>query len=144
MPARTFAAAAVLVAGLIAAPAEAEGPPELAAVTTVTGSGPSSIVVNLASPATISGRVDGNKDISVDGDGRYIGVALVDEADEERLGTVLLAGRIDAEAICDETGCPYGVATPVIGAGLEWDEQTGDYTIPAGIYRLHLIAESSP
>ncbi|HEV3475259.1 MAG TPA: hypothetical protein VG602_07835 [Actinomycetota bacterium] len=125
-------------------PATAQAPPALGAVTTVEGTGPGSMLVTIPAPAHISPAILNNKDITVEGSGRYVGIALVAEGFEERIGPTLIAGRIPPRALCDDTGCPYGIATPFAGIDLEYNRlDEGVLTLPPGDYRLHLITESS-
>jgi hypothetical protein len=123
-------------------PAGAAGGVLLAGETTISGAQPGSLLVTLPVAASISDAVTENPDVTVEGAGRYIGVVLVAEGNEERIGSTLIAGQVDPDAICDDQGCPFGVATLVAGAGLG-SGGPGRWLLPAGDYRLHLVAEES-
>jgi hypothetical protein len=144
--------AALLAALLPGAPSGAATPgtatpgtaeiPSLAGITTVEGTSPGSTLVQVPASSSLSVDIVGNEDIVVEGPGSYVGVALVEDAPADRVGRVLIAGRIEPGALCDDTGCPVGIATPVSRIGMELDPQQGRVTIPPGVYRLHLVRDT--
>lgn len=144
---RTAAAqAAVMIAGLLTtlAPVAQAGPrQELAGTTQIQGSRTSYVEVKVPRPASLStkvslGRSSGpNPDVSIQGKGPFVGVVLVpDPLPADPAGAALVAGRFST---CSGPACPSGRG-PInyISSG---PEKKGGHEIPAGDYRLYLIAD---
>ncbi|MBI4729532.1 MAG: hypothetical protein HY775_08545 [Acidobacteria bacterium] len=100
--------------------------------------------VRIPAPSTVSNEPEGNLDISIEGSGRFKGLVLVQDVPPDDQ-TILVAVRVPEDALCGATYCP---ATPLVateawgpGAELVVGEQL---PLPAGTYRLYVMAEGGP
>lgn len=143
-----IACAAALVAGM---PADARGamsdaPPVMAGTTTVVGSKTSAIRVRIPRAATISNPAFKGSDLEVEGKGRFIGFALIEEDfaelndagrfdSQESDKVALFGGRVGGSAPTGAFITSFGVHHPAVGTNAR---------VPAGNYTLYLIADRSP
>ena len=136
-----------------ASPRPAMSPPagprvQLGAVNVLSGKSTGYVRVSLARDATIAVSEPDkpgaaiNKDITVDGRGRFVGLALVEDPypgyrDYNRF---FMAGRFGG---CDERGCK--TTNEAVETMFEASKDAGArFVVKAGEYRLYLLADGAP
>jgi hypothetical protein len=134
--------AAAVLAGLAAAlllqgPAAAQSAPLLV----VEGSAAATAVVDLPRPSVVKAAALFSEQVAVSGDGRVVGLVLEQLAPEPR--AVLVAVNYN---LCADPGCSaadrqeYVAGRPASGEGAAGE----DVRLPAGRYRLTLLADGRP
>ena len=122
---RTLAAVAATMALL--SPATAEAAVDLAGTTVLQGAGAGVTQIELDRPATLDKTA-----LRVDGEGSFAGFALVAEGDDPER-PVLTGGRVRAAGVRDRTF--------MMSANAAIDDFTDAVEVPAGRYRLYLLAD---
>lgn len=130
---------------LAAAVAPASGSPayepervELGAVNVVSGDSIAGMEVRIPRPTSIQANPFENRDISYEGRGRVIGIALVEEGAPLSRAFQLVGVEWD---FCGKPGCASRDRTVLTHAS-DWGSRR--WKIPAGDYRLYLIADGAP
>lgn len=114
---------------------------ELCGTTVIEGAESGVLPVRLSRDAVIKATPDEDiygpgQPISVSGDGRFIGFALVEDR-PKRDGAGLFGGRV----LPDEPG-EQNLFTPM--GGITFSPEVDGYLFPAGDYLLYLVADGSP
>lgn len=135
---------AALVAGGVVTPAAAWTPlvrVELGRVNVISGDAIAGMEVRIPRPATIEADPFSNRNVSYDGPGRIVGIVLVEEGAPVNRAFQVVSVQW---TFCGEPGCkgkPYDrteiTTTSRWGPGKRWK-------IPAGDYRLYLVADGAP
>lgn len=115
-------------------------PPQLGAVTEVVGSRTSSERVRLLRPAHLD-RAALKAAVTITGAGRARGVALVREGDDAFKRPLLF---YVTTSFCGEPGCGPDEDPPATSATRDDTAGDGVLRLPAGMYRLYLIADRDP
>lgn len=132
-----------LVAGALISPAGARSPlgrVALGGVNFISGDRLSGIPVHVPRQATIEGDPFANDDVSYSGPGRVVGIVLVEEGGPLRKAFELISVRW---SFCGSPGCSPG---PHDEYELTTSPDFGRkrWRIPAGNYRLYLVADGEP
>lgn len=131
-----FAAATLLLAGFVTPVTAAPAPPALAGTITVTGSRTASVPVRLTKPLAVD-REALRKTVRTTGAGRAVGFLLVQEGPDP-----IYVGGIQL-SYCDKPGCMDKQPLNILPTRAEQDDK-GRMVLPAGNYRLHVIADGKP
>ena len=124
-------------------PATARSPVDrvtLGGVNVISGDSITGMSVRIPEPVTVEGDPFSNDDVSYSGPGRVVGLALVEQGVPLRRAFELVSVRW---SYCGEPGCPPDpddvaeITTSSDFRGKRWE-------IPAGDYRLYLIADGKP
>lgn len=133
---------ALVAAGLTAPPAAARSPLDrvtLGAVNVISGSDLTSVPVHVPRDATIEGDPFSNDDISYSGPGRVVGLALVEEGGPVRKAYELVSVRW---SFCGAPGCEPDEYADELTTSPEFGKKR--WRVPAGDYRLYLVADGEP
>lgn len=132
------AAALLALSTVLALPSTAAAPavPTLGATNEITGTAMGSKVVRLARTTTFRG--EDFKSIKIKGAGRAVGMSLIQQGAPAGQG-VSLTGLL--MTFCGKPGCT-GDRTTAFGS--QRTAGDGTLTLPAGLYRLYLIADGKP
>ncbi len=125
------------------APARSDEGPVLTSVTKIVGSRTASVSVRLPHDATLTFPRHGpSPDATITGSGRYAGVVLVSEEWEGGLlhEDVFIANRW---GFCEQRGSDPEKDVLYNYRGLTRN-RAGDAVLPAGTYRLHVLADGAP
>lgn len=146
-----FMASAFVYGPVVTAEARAEDRVTLAGRNVITGSRTAHVPVRVPRPTTIDVRESlrraggPNPSIAVKGNGPFVGIVLTqDEPDEA--DPLLVAGRFHE---CAGPACPRGRAPinhvyPAAGEEIGGSKTPPNLRVPAGDYRLYLIADEGP
>jgi hypothetical protein len=144
-----LAALALSAVGFVPAQAAPAPAPALAGTTVVTGSAMVAMTVRLPSPVTVDlhaiGGAGSRNDIEIAGNGRMVGLVL------SQGGTLHRAPDreiwMTRDNICMRRGCQAtgdGIGYFAVAFGTSTQPADGTYRIPAGTYRLALLADGAP
>ncbi|MDQ3914649.1 MAG: hypothetical protein M3323_04850 [Actinomycetota bacterium] len=132
-----------LVTGAVVAPAAARSPLErvtLGEVNVVSGDHIAGMEVHVPRDATIEADPFSNDDVSYSGDGRVVGVVLVEEGPRAGRAFQLVSVRW---AFCGAPGCrPERHDVTELTTTSSWRGKR--WRIPAGDYRLYLVTDGAP
>lgn len=138
-PTLALLAAGALVASAVVAPASARSPVErvtLGEVNVISGDHISGMEVNIPRPVTIEGDPFSNDDVSYSGNGRVVGVVLVEDDPSARRPFQMVSVRW---SFCGSPGCKPDPYTDELTYTSDWRGKR--WRIPAGDYRLYLVAD---
>jgi hypothetical protein len=135
----------VALAGVAAGtgPASARSPLErvtLGGVNVISGDHIAGMSVHIPRPTSIEGDSFSNDDVSYSGRGRIVGLVLVEEDTRLSKAAELVSVRW---SFCGKPGCrPRGDDVEEITSTSDWRGKR--WEIPAGDYRLYLVADGAP
>ena len=139
----TVGIVAVAAGALATSPAAARSPVErvtLAGVNVISGDAITGMPVRIPAPTSIEGDPFTNDDVSYSGRGRVVGLALVQEGESRRDAFEVVSVRW---SFCGEPGCrPDPMDVSEITTTSDWRGKR--WEIPAGDYRLYLVADGAP
>lgn len=130
------------VAGAVVAPAAARSPAPrvtLGKVNVISGDHIGGIEVHIPRAVTIEGDPFSNDDVSYSGKGRVVGIALVEDGPPTRQAFEVISVRW---AFCGSAACEPGDYVDELTTTSNWRGKR--WRIPAGDYRLYLIADGAP
>ena len=112
--------------------------PMLGEINVITGDRIAGMRVRIPKPVALPEEPFDNPNISISGAGRVVGIVLVEEGTPLREAYQLVSTRWD---FCGARGCSGDWKTSLTH-GMNWRGRHG-YRIPAGDYRLYLIADGA-
>ena len=135
--------AALVAAALVTTPAAARSPLHrvtLGGVNVISGDHIVGMPVHIPRPTSVEGDPFSNDNVSYSGAGRVVGLVLVEEGGKLSKASELISVRW---SFCGKPGCkPNREDVTEISTSSDWGGKR--WRLPAGDYRLYLIADGAP